>query len=203
MWQIIKAEYSYTLFQNKLRTLATSFFAIMFLLIFFHGIDLLISYTLFGAIIISLHDDRRFYIYGTLPIKKTAIAITRLVMLSINLSFTTVFFLPIIFYTHIKTSSFILVEIGILLLVRIFSFILSDTISNYSLNKKKTPLVLISLFIVIIVGLYAKITTYYFQNPDELKWVLIILSYPLALILAIVSVKTFSLKEKVFFKEKA
>jgi hypothetical protein len=109
MWQIIKAEYSYTLFQNKLRTLATSFFAIMFLLIFFHGIDLLISYTLFGAIIISLHDDRRFYIYGTLPIKKTAIAITRLVMLSINLSFTTVFFLPIIFYTHIKTSSFILV----------------------------------------------------------------------------------------------
>lgn len=204
MWKIIRAEYLHTLFVDKLRIFSIIIGVFLLSFILKEKVDLIITYFFAGGIVLALHDDKRFYIFQILPIANKKIAIARLMMLAINYSVLIIVVIPFIVYNQINwvdNLSKLFVMIGILLLARLFSFSLFDITSGYLSMKRNRSLFRLTFLLLPIVISFIYITTIYFKKP-ELKIMLIALSYSLVPLLAFLSVKTFSAKERILVKEK-
>lgn len=202
MWQIIKAEYKYSLLTGIWNLIGA--LAIIALISFWnHNLTFAVTYIFFGGIILSFLDENRFYIFQTLPIKPKQIAFARLLMLGINFTVLLVIIIPIIILTQMDltdTINNLFMFIGGLLIVRIFSFSLLDITSGLFQRKRRKYLFLLFSFIAPIMFVFIYVTTVYFRKP-ELSKITLVLSYSLIPILAFISVKTFLAKEKITIRE--
>ncbi|MBU0473415.1 MAG: hypothetical protein KKF62_04570 [Bacteroidetes bacterium] len=198
MWQIIKAEYFYTLFAYKWKVLSI-IAGIILLPVVFQDKSLVIIYLFLGVIFLSFYDDNRYYIYQTLPVKSKKIAIARLIMLGINLAVLTILVLPFIIYKQtgrINNINQLLILINGVLLMRLLTFSLFDIISDSWAKKKRIKLTLLFSLVISIAIAFSYITIY-FKNPELIMY----LSFSLIPLFAFISIKTFLAKERVVVRE--
>ncbi len=202
MWQIIKAEYVYAFNSINIKIIP---YSILYLLLFYSSSiksELFVFYLFAGGIILALSDDNRFYLFAKLPIANKNIAFIRLQMLVINFSFLLVIIIPIILIQEnaIENLLKLFLAVGLFLLMRLFSFLLFDIISGFSLRKKRLYLTLLLILGTLIFGAYSYIITAFFRKPEVVE-VMVVLSFLLVPILAYLSIKIFLVKEIITVKE--
>lgn len=204
MWQIIKAEYLHTFTNLNIMIIPYSF---LYLLLFYTSdmkSEILVFFIFVGGMILSLHDDNRFYLFTNLPVSNKRIAFIRLIMLTINFTVLLIFVVPtiIIIQTEwIENITRLFTLIGILLLIRLFSFSLFDITSGFLLKKRKYYLASFLLFGVLILVIYAYVLTIYFRKY-QMTDIFIVISFFLVPVLSFISIKTFLAKERITVKEK-
>lgn len=204
MWQIIKAEYLHTITISKSNALPIYFTLIIPIFIILGKMDLAIFYLFSVGAILSFLEDNRFYLYQRLPIANKRIALARLVMLGINNIILLAIVTPLVIYFETDISDNLLklfAFVGILLLIRVFSFSIFDITSGFLLKKRKYYLASLLLFGALILAIYAYVLTIYFRKP-QMTEIFIVVSFFLVPILLFISIKTFLAKERITVREK-
>lgn len=205
MWKIIKAEYLHTISLDKLGIFKAIIGILFLLYIFGEKGDLIIAYLYAAGVVLALPNDRRFYLFQILPVTNKKIAVARLIMLAINYLVLLIITTPFIIFNQtnwVDNLSKLFTLIGILLLIRLFSFSLFDITSGLSAKKREKNLILLFSFVIPIVIVFLSIMTIYILKPELLKIIIIILSFSLIPIFAYISVKTFLAKERILVREK-
>ncbi len=201
MWQIIKTEYYYSLLTNKWKTIGIVVLMALFS-IAFQDLSIIVIYSFIGGLILSFQDEKRFYIFQTLPVKPRQIAYARLIMLGINYSILLVFTLPLLLLKEIKTmelDNFFFI-ISLFLLVRLLTFSLADVINGMLGKRQRTYFYMIIFSIVIIATLLLYNAFVYLRQP-ELKTILATIAVTFVPIYALLSIKTLSAKEIITVRE--
>lgn len=204
MWQIIKAEYLHTITISKSNALPISFALIIPIFIILGKMDSAIFYLFLVGAILSFLEDNRFYLYQRLPIANKRIALARLIMLGINNIILLAIVIPLVIYLGTNINDNLLklfAVVGILLLIRVFSFSIFDITSGFLLKKRKYYLSSLLLFGALILAIYAYVLTIYFRKP-QMTEIFIVVSFFLVPILSFISIKTFLAKERITVREK-
>ena len=204
MWKIIKAEYLHTISLDKLGIFKV-LIGILFLLYFFgEKGDLIIAYLYAAGVALALPNDRRFYLFQILPVTNKIIATARLIMLAINYLVLLIITTPFIIFNQanwVDNLSKLFTMIGILLLIRLFSFSLFDITSGLFSKKHKKHIILLFSFVIPVVIAFIYIVTAFFRKP-ELQMILIALSFSLIPLFTFISIRTFLAKERILVGEK-